>query len=218
MNDTTIYTNLSQGIENPEFNNEPLQTPSFDVNNKKNDKAELAAKIGAGVVGGGVLGAGLMFGAEAVASQLQGDGEDVQADLQDQAESHLQIAHHVNDGMSFDEAFAAARAEVGAGGVFVWRGGVYGTYNSDEWNAMSAEDRAAFTDHAMEQYGGQTGQAAQPQQVQQEIHTEIHQEVHHIYHEDAEGATGAQAASTPASATHISADDDSGVRVIGDVY
>jgi hypothetical protein len=46
--------------------------------------------------------------------------------------------------MSFNEAFAAARSEVGAGGVFEWRGQVYGTYYGDEWNAMTDEEKDDF--------------------------------------------------------------------------
>lgn len=46
---------------------------------------------------------------------------------------------HVDDDMSFSQAFAAAREQVGPGGVFEWRGGVYGTYYGNEWNAMSDE-------------------------------------------------------------------------------
>lgn len=57
-------------------------------------------------------------------------------------EAHL--AHNVSDNMSFAQAFAAARAEVGPGGVFTWRGGVYGTYYENEWNAMDADDRARY--------------------------------------------------------------------------
>lgn len=59
--------------------------------------------------------------------------------------SPLQIAE-VSDDMSFGEAFAAAREQVGPGGVFEWRGNVYNTYNADEWEAMSPEDRAEFAD------------------------------------------------------------------------
>lgn len=58
-------------------------------------------------------------------------------------ENGLQVAE-VSDDMSFSEAFAAARAEVGAGGVFVWHGGVYGTYYETEWNNMSAAERNEF--------------------------------------------------------------------------
>lgn len=66
---------------------------------------------------------------------------------------HVTIVHHVpdllhvanvSDNMSFGDAFAAARAEVGPGGVFTWHGGVYNTYTVEEWNAMSPTARAEF--------------------------------------------------------------------------
>ncbi len=41
-------------------------------------------------------------------------------------------AHNVDDTMSFDEAFASARKEVGAGGIFEWKGQVYGTFLANE--------------------------------------------------------------------------------------
>lgn len=50
----------------------------------------------------------------------------------------------VSDDMPFNEAFAAAREEVGPGGVFEWHGGVYGTYYANEWNAMTPEQQAEF--------------------------------------------------------------------------
>lgn len=59
----------------------------------------------------------------------------------------IAVATTVNDDMSFGEAFAAARAEVGPGGCFEWHGNVYGTYTADEWNNMTAEERADWSDH-----------------------------------------------------------------------
>ena len=58
--------------------------------------------------------------------------------------SDAPVAISVNDGMSFSEAFAAARSEVGAGGVFTWHGGVYGTYYANEWDNMSNAERNDF--------------------------------------------------------------------------
>lgn len=58
--------------------------------------------------------------------------------------AHGNVASGVNDNMSFNEAFAAARSEVGAGGCFVWHGNVYGTYYANEWNAMSSAQRDEF--------------------------------------------------------------------------
>lgn len=56
----------------------------------------------------------------------------------------VSVAGSVTDDMTFSEAFAAARHELGAGGVFTWHGNVYGTYYQDEWNAMSDEQRQAY--------------------------------------------------------------------------
>lgn len=59
----------------------------------------------------------------------------------------LPVAESVNDSMTFSEAFGAARAEVGPGGVFEWRGNVYNTYYAEEWNNMSEEDKSEFVNH-----------------------------------------------------------------------
>lgn len=56
----------------------------------------------------------------------------------------IDVAHNINDDMSFDDAFIAARTEVGAGGVFTWHGNVYNTYTKDEWGSMSLEQRQEF--------------------------------------------------------------------------
>ena len=86
-------------------------------------------------------------------------------------ENGLQVAE-VDDSMSFGEAFAAARAEVGPGGVFVWHGGVYGTYLENEWNSMSAAERNEFA------------QLSQPA-IEQEapIHHQPHDDVDVVYHD-----------------------------------
>ena len=59
----------------------------------------------------------------------------------------LQVAEGVEESMSFSQAFDAARAEVGPGGAFEWHGKVYGTYTADEWNSMSATEKAEFNNH-----------------------------------------------------------------------
>ena len=56
----------------------------------------------------------------------------------------VNFAEGVNDEMSFSQAFAAARADVGAGGAFEWRGQIYGTYYADEWESMSDDEKDAF--------------------------------------------------------------------------
>ena len=102
-----------------------------------------------GGVPGIVLGAGAAIGAEAVmanASEVDLDNDvEAPADTADAAaQGSAPVASSVNDSMSFADAFAAARAEVGAGGVFTWHGNLYGTYYETEWNAMSEQDRSDY--------------------------------------------------------------------------
>ena len=59
----------------------------------------------------------------------------------------ISLSHVVTDDMSFSEAFKAARADVGANGVFEWRGGVYGTYYETEWSEFSDEYKESFNNH-----------------------------------------------------------------------
>ena len=65
----------------------------------------------------------------------------------DNSDSLVSLASVNTDGMSFNEAFAAARAEVGANGVFKWNGGVYGTFYENEWAEMSDEFKSEFSNH-----------------------------------------------------------------------
>ena len=73
------------------------------------------------------------FGAEDMGIEIDGES--------------ISLAHVDTTDMSFNEAFAAARAEVGSNGVFEWRGGYYGTYHSDEWAEKSDEFKQAFGSH-----------------------------------------------------------------------
>ena len=56
----------------------------------------------------------------------------------------MEVATSVDDSMTFSEAFAAARHEVGPGGLFTWHGHTYGTYYAEEWNAMSEDDKEQY--------------------------------------------------------------------------
>lgn len=124
---------------------------------------------------GGVTGillgaAGMLGGQKAVAAMQDNeepestDSEEPQDAAAEQGETGTQTAH-VSDDMSFSEAFAEARQQVGPGGVFEWRGGVYGTYYASEWNAMTPAEQSQFTAQAME---GRTPTA-----------TDHHDTVHH---------------------------------------
>lgn len=73
--------------------------------------------------------------------------------------SGISVANGVNDDMSFSDAFATARHEVGANGAFVWHGQVYSTCYAEEWNALSPEDQSAFSQNALAAANGQPSPA-----------------------------------------------------------
>lgn len=54
------------------------------------------------------------------------------------------IAHSANDTMTFEDAFAASREEVGPGGVFNWHGNTYNTFYKAEWNGLSLNEKQDF--------------------------------------------------------------------------
>jgi len=60
-------------------------------------------------------------------------------------ETDARFATSVDDGMSFSEAFAMARNEIGAGGFFNWQDNSYSTFTAEEWhNADPAEQQEFF--------------------------------------------------------------------------
>ena len=73
-----------------------------------------------------LMGAGTMYAIQSLASD-----NSVEASTDDT----LRVATSA-DGLSFRQAFDAARAEVGPGGVFRWHGNIYSTYTEEEWKAM----------------------------------------------------------------------------------
>lgn len=74
--------------------------------------------------------------------------ENLQSTLVDQFSiDDVKFASSPVDSMPFNQAFAMARAEVGANGVFEWRGGYYGTFYSDEWKNQPSSYRQQFSNH-----------------------------------------------------------------------
>ena len=78
--------------------------------------------------------------------------------------ANLKIATLVTSDMNFGQAFAAARAEVGAGGYFMYHGGWYGTYYAGEWAGMTSEEKTTFSEaifhHPNHEYFEQGGEHA----------------------------------------------------------
>lgn len=92
-----------------------------------------------GVITGGTLHA-MYDGQAATAEQEAISTEEIETVVNIEPE----MCSDVSDEMSFSEAFATAREEVGAGGVFSWKGNVYNTYTEDEWTNMSDADQDAY--------------------------------------------------------------------------
>lgn len=154
-----MNTNKKQGVMHKEESTELLNTPIVENNNKsenvdKNKKSNLGAAV-AGAVGGFVAGAAsgaAMSAAAMPANEVPAETEEVVAETTTdtpEAENVLlvndegvRVAHVEAD--SFSDAFAQARQQVGPGGVFEYRGQIYGTYYADEWNNMSAQERADY--------------------------------------------------------------------------
>lgn len=126
-----------------------LQNNSNTNTNTDSNSPRLWQSVLVGGVPGLLIGAGGTVAISALAGPKPGPG----GEQEGQETPVINVAHSVNDSMSFSEAFAAARHEVGPGGAFVWHGNVYGTYRADdpEWQAMSAEDRTEFSHNVLSQ-------------------------------------------------------------------
>lgn len=105
---------------------------------KQRKWATVAAGAGAGII----MGSGA-----ALLSSFTSHPDDASEHTPDWVDDKVPVAHTVNDNMSFHDAFDAARAEVGSGGVFEWHGYIYSTYTEDEWNSMSQAEREEFGNH-----------------------------------------------------------------------
>ena len=62
----------------------------------------------------------------------------------EQPTTGFHVATSVHDNMTFGQAFAAARAEVGPGGIFEFEGQIYSTYYENEWDSMSSADKMEY--------------------------------------------------------------------------
>ena len=135
------------------MNEETIIEKRPTANGQQETKKEGSAwkHVTLGGVSGILMGAGLLYAGQAVAATKPEEVTEESADAanaetqpaESTTESTLPVAQMHND-MSFGEAFAAARAEVGPGGVFIWHGGIYNTYTADEWNAMTPQQKNDF--------------------------------------------------------------------------
>ena len=157
---------------------------------KKNDTMRKVA------IGGGI---GILLGASAAAvAQTLSSSETPDEDVEvEPAPETVSVASNVSDGMSFGDAFAAARAELGPGGMFTWQGNSYSTYTAEEWDNMSAGERA--------DYGRLVAPHVQFDNGHYGGHHTAHQTVHHVHehvvHEVADDVAQVEPAEPAAAAT-----------------
>lgn len=155
---------------------------------KKNDTMRKVA------IGGGI---GILLGASAAAvAQTLSSSETPDEDVEvEPAPETVSVASNVSDGMSFGDAFAAARAELGPGGMFTWHGNSYSTYTAEEWDNMSAGERA--------DYGRLVAPHVQFDNGHYGGHHTAHQTVHHVHehvvHEVADDVAQVEPAETAAA-------------------
>ena len=148
-NEETIFENEKTQFDSAKVNQQEAKgTTNQQSQPAKKDSAFTKAAVGMGL--GIVLGTTTSFvSSKAFAGNTPSpnepsndtDGSNITAD------STIEMSDAVNDDMSFSEAFAAAREDVGSGGAFEWRGNIYSTYYEEEWENMSEEERAEYQSH-----------------------------------------------------------------------
>ena len=167
-----------------------IERKNQPVENKTQGQPWKAVSLGG--VAGILMGAGAMYAAKAHANETS----DVEIVDENATEGTVPEAH-VSDSQSFSEAFDAARAEVGPGGVFHWHGGIYNTYTAAEWEAMSDSEKDAFAQRVAPEV--EASAVSTPTDAQPEVVV-----VHHVHHVVDVGASS--------EATPVAQNDD--VRIV----
>lgn len=130
-NEETKYLNPTSKVEYAEFEEQPISEPQPEKAGWK--------KVAIGSAAGILLGAGTIY---AVSGEEKQDAASTASSPT--ADKQPVKVGEVSDDMSFTDAFNSARAQVGAGGVFHWHGGIYSTYTADEWDNMTSDNREEY--------------------------------------------------------------------------
>ncbi len=94
---------------------------------------------------GVILGAAGTYAATVSGKSAAGDADAEKTTDDASAQEDVAISSTDRDGMSFSEAFASARAELGSAGAFEWHGKLYSTFTAEEWNGMDKDARDGYT-------------------------------------------------------------------------
>lgn len=135
-------------------------------------KTAAMAGVGAAGIAGGIGLSAMASGDDAEAAK-QAAEEAADADKGNMVKpvGNVKVAE-VNDDMSFSEAFASARKQVGAGGVFEWRGKQYGTYYKTEWDSMSQAEKDQYAANVFGTSSSKSSSTPEQEQLQHDIPSE----------------------------------------------
>lgn len=117
----------------------------------------------------------ILLGAGTVAASTLFSNEEADADDNVTDDSELHVAE-VDQNLSFADAFAEARHQVGTGGVFHWHGNVYSTFTAEEWDSLTPAERDAFAQLVQPEI---TDEAQHPTGVDHTTHHTATQHEHH---------------------------------------
>lgn len=170
------HTDMDNRNEETQFVDEQTTILEEGVNEVQEPEGTSKWKKVAGMAGIGAAGIAGGIGLSAMAS-----GDDVEAAKQVAEEAanadkgnmvkpvgNVKVAE-VNDEMSFSEAFASAREQVGAGGVFEWRGKQYGTYYKTEWDSMSQAEKDRYAANVFGTSSSKSSTTPEQEQLQHDI-------------------------------------------------
>ena len=157
------------------------QTQGQTGNEKKESVKSNWQKVTIAGVTGIMIGSGIMHVGDAYATEEpnpSNDGDTVtRPTTSHTTDNGLRVAE-IDQSLSFGEAFAAARAEVGAGGVFHWHGRTYNTYTENEWESMSDTEHHQFAQQV-------TLEIQTNEMPSEHVHSTVqHHEAHHDQKED----------------------------------
>ncbi len=151
--DTTLIVNDDSTQENQNIENQTAK-PMLDSTTKSN-KGKYVAVAASGFVAGAGIGVATTANASTTSNEAPSDAQTEEKN-ESPAPEQVILANdegiryaHV-DATNFSDAFAQARQQVGPGGVFEYNGRLYGTYYADEWNKMSAQEKADYQNRVNE--------------------------------------------------------------------
>lgn len=176
-------------------------------NNGEREKTAAETKTDGGVwqkvtIGGAaglVLGATVSYMTTARGAQSQDIEKPADAPAPDNGnplvdnEVSMPSASTVSDDMTFSQAFAAARGEVGAGGAFEWHGNIYSTYTAEEWDSMSAADKQEYNNHFAWNKGSAAPEPKNDMASGSDTHAAPDNNLHATIDEQPQGQTNAAA-------------------------